>query len=564
MEFFSHPIVAVILLLGVLVIVHETGHFLVGKLCNIPVEIFSIGFGPTLIGFRRGETEYRLSAIPLGGFVKFYGSVPSDEVPPELKGREFFRASVPKRLITIAAGPISNFFLAVFVFAGMVMYGIQQPPALVGEIVPGSPAERAGFQFGDHIKAIDGQPVKSWKDVQRLIGDRPKQDLQIKLERAQGLVDLKLAPEEVQDEDMPGTRGRIGISRFMVPSVLTRVNDQGFISQAGLVTGDRLLSVAWNGISVEIKYWRQFLNFLQTYAASPNKPTSLMLKVSTYVPDAEEKGQQAPASVRDLELRIPAEWTYQADTFEATTGISHAQLTVYRVEDPIKGLERGDQIKKINGTKVDGAFELGQALTNYASPKAKIGILRAGVEQEVEVELKPVEVQKAQGKTFVYTLPVVFWGNLEQPDWIEERYSNPLTALAYGFSESIDLTKSIGKAIGGLFTGEMPLAALGGPIAIAKVASESVKIGWQAFAHALALISINLALLNLVPIPVLDGGQLVLVSAEAVIRRPVREATIENYQKVGFVMVLALFVIATYNDLGRFWASMLRGVSTMF
>ncbi len=563
MEFFSHPLIAVVMLLGVLVIVHETGHFLVGKLFKIPVEIYSIGFGPTIFGFKGRETHYRISAIPLGGYVKFYGSLPSEPVPEALKGREYFRAPIYARFATIAAGPLANFLLAVIVFAGMVMYGIQQPPALIGEIVPGSPADRAGIKFGDKIQAIDTHEVRSWKDVQRLIGDRPQQNLQLDLLREGQALSLSLAPEAVKDEDLPGKRGRIGISRFMAPSVLTTVKDSGFLSEAGIKTGDRLLSAAWNGQVIEIKFWRQYLNFMEKVSQSPIK--NFELTVVPFEPSADpSKPSPSPTPSRTVSINVPTDWTFQPSTLADATGVASAQLTVYKAEAPLQGVEKGDMILKFEGQKVSDAFDLSQLLTTYNKPNAKLTVLRSQRELEVAVELKAVEVQKAEGKATVYTLPIQFWGELEQPDWIVERYSNPFKALAFGFDETLDLTGSIGKAIGGLFTGEMPLATLGGPIAIAKVASESVRIGWQAFCHALALISINLALINLVPIPVLDGGQLLLLGAEAAARRPVAEATIENFQKVGFIMVLALFVIATYNDLGRFWASMLRGVSSMF
>lgn len=563
MDFFSHPIIAVVLLLGVLVIVHETGHFLVGKLFKIPVEIYSVGFGPTLIGFRHKETHYRLSAIPLGGFVKFYGSVPSEEVPEALKGREYFRAPLHARFATIAAGPLANFLLAVFVFAGMVMYGIQQPPALIGEIVPGSPADKAGLLFGDKIQAIDGHEVRSWKDVQKLIGDRPQQNLSLQLERDGKSLSLNLAPEAVKNEELPGTRGRIGISRFMVPSVVTRINDSGFLSQAGVETGDRLLRAIWNGQTYEVKFWRQYLNFMERVGASDQRNFELI--VAPFEPSSQTSGEQKETSpTRSLQVSIAADWAYTAAQLANQSGIASAQLTVYKAEAPTLTLERGDMLLKLDGRDLTSAFDLGQILSEINKPQVTLTVLRQGKPLDLTAELKAVEVQKPEGKATAYTMPVQFWGDLEQPEWIEERIQNPLAAVAYGFSETFDLTRSIGRAIGGLFTGEMPLATLGGPIAIAKVASESVRIGWQAFCHALALISINLALINLVPIPVLDGGQLLLLGAEGVARRPVSESTIENFQKVGFIMVLALFVIATYNDLGRFWASMLRGMSSMF
>ncbi|MFY7930344.1 MAG: RIP metalloprotease RseP, partial [Oligoflexus sp.] len=259
MELFAHPVIAIVLLLGILVIVHEAGHFFVGVFFKIPVEVFSIGFGPTLFSLRRGETEYRLSAIPLGGFVKFYGSLPSEEVPDAIRGREYYRAPIHARFLTIAAGPIANILLAIVVFAAMVMYGIRLPPAVIGEMSPGSPAERAGLQFGDQIATIDGREVHSWKDVQRFIGDAPERNIELEVRRGNETVALRLAPEAVKDEDLPGTRGRIGISRVMVPTVLTHFSNQGFLAEAGLETGDRLLNVAWNGQEREIRYWQQFV-----------------------------------------------------------------------------------------------------------------------------------------------------------------------------------------------------------------------------------------------------------------------------------------------------------------
>ena len=169
MDFFAHPIVAIGLLLGILVLFHELGHFLVGKSFGIPVETFSIGFGPVIFGLKRGLTHYRVCLLPLGGYVKFYGSTRSETVPEFLKGKEFFSSSVPARICTIAAGPIANIILAILVFTSMAMYGVHQPPPTIGEIMPGSPAARAGLEFGDTILSIEGEQTRSWKDIQRKI-----------------------------------------------------------------------------------------------------------------------------------------------------------------------------------------------------------------------------------------------------------------------------------------------------------------------------------------------------------------------------------------------------------
>ncbi len=568
MEMLSHPIIAVVLLLGILVVVHEAGHFIVGKLFGIPVEVFSIGFGPVIFGMRKGETEYRLSIIPLGGFVKFYGTVPSEEVPESIKGREFFRASKKARLATIAAGPLANLILAIVVFSLMIMHGIQQPPPIIGEVLPNSPAEIAGIRLGDKVLAIDGSAVKSWKDIQRMIGDSPRKPLQFSLERDSAPLNLAVVPDSVKDEDLPGQRGRIGISRVMIPSVIAVVKKDGMLSRAGMRTGDRFLRAEWNGKTYELKYWQQVLRFFNqvSYEHKADQANIVTLYYRSFVPDEPGKivSVDKPVEERIIQMTMPSDWKLEAGNFVDQFGITSAELTIFGAEAPVEGLLKGDILQQWDEKKIGNAFELSNILASQSAPTALLLVLRNDKLVEVTISLKAVEVQKAEGKVIQYTLPVNFWGALEQPDWILEQQKNPLSALIFGFGETWDMTRSIGRAIAGLFTGEMPLTTLGGPIAIAKVASDSVRIGWQAFFSALALISINLALLNLIPIPILDGGQIVLILAEAGLRKPVPEVAIENYQKIGFVMVLALFVIATYNDVGRFWASMVRGLSSMF
>ncbi len=561
MEFFSQPVIAVVLLLGILVFVHEAGHFLVGKLCKIPVEIFSIGFGPTIFGFQIKETHYRLSVIPLGGFVKFYGSVPSEEVPEDLKGREFFNASIPARVATIAAGPLANFILAVVAYTGLVSYGLKLPPALVGEIIPGSPAERSGLEFGDIITGINDKVIVSWRDVQSLISSAADQELRLKVKRDGQEVAVTVSPESVKDDDLPGKRGRIGISPNLVPSVLTRVNETGVFAIAGLQTGDRLLRVEWQGKSLEMKYWRQFLGFLAQNFSQP-LPTAvdLNLTVRSEIPDG--KDTQGPE--RLIKVSIPQAWVWNAAKSSELLGVTHAQLTVFKVDDPASLVLKGDTIVEWDGKGVQSTFDLSQLISDNRKPQINVKVLRNEQLKTLDLVLKGVEVQRVEGKVTLYTVALQFWGGLESPEMIEERYTNPFQALAYGLHETWATTQGISRGIFALFTGELPLAAISGPIGIAKVASDSVRLGWQFFFNSLAIISINLGLINLIPIPVLDGGQLVLIGAEAGMRKRVPESAIENYQKLGFMMVLALVVIATYNDLGRFWASMLKGVSSMF
>ncbi len=561
MEFLAHPLVAVVLLLGVLVFVHEAGHFLVGKLCGIPVEVFSIGFGPVIFGFKHKETQYRISVVPLGGFVKFYGGVPSEEVPAFIKGREFWRASVAKRLATIFAGPLANIILAIFVFAAMVMHGIKQAPAFIGELIPDSPAEKGGLMFGDTVVQINEIQVASWKDLQRIISDSPAKTLVIKVKRDGQIVEKQISTDSVDEKDLPGKKGRIGISPYIVPSVVTVTSDSGFLAKAGLQTGERIVKANWGGQDYDLLYWRNFADFLQRVATSES-PKEFELTVRAYDPNLDEAAAQKLAE-RKVSVVMPGTLS-QGDVLNAA-GISSSQLTIFKPGAEVEAsLKQGDMLLSWNGKPLRNLFDLGEISAENRDETVNLEVLRDSQKQTLSLKLKPLEVQRLEGKVTIYTLPAEFWGSFIQPELVEEKFSNPISALVYGAEETWLMVKNIGGALFGLFTGEMPLTTLGGPIAIAKAASDSVKIGWQAYLSAMAIISINLALINMVPIPILDGGQIVLIASEAVVRRPVRESTIENYQKVGFVMVLALIVIATYNDVGRFWASMMRGVGGMF
>jgi regulator of sigma E protease len=246
-------------------------------------------------------------------------------------------------------------------------------------------------------------------------------------------------------------------------------------------------------------------------------------------------------------------------------GLIDSQLTIAQVEPPAStSLRVNDRIVLWNGEKLLDLYDLYQRLSDNKQPTTLVTVIRDFQELEVEVTLKPVDLQKASGLEVGYSLPVLFWGNLVQPDPYVEVYEGPLQGLLYGIKTTLSQSALVAQSIWGLLSGEVPLKALGGPILIAKVAGDSAKMGWMAFVTSMALISINLAVINLFPIPVLDGGQLVMVGAEAVRRRPLSERAMENYQKIGFVMVMALVILATYNDLSRFWRAMLSGVADLF
>ncbi|MGE0174068.1 MAG: RIP metalloprotease RseP [Oligoflexales bacterium] len=557
MEFFANPVIAVVLLLGVLIFVHEAGHFLVGKACGIAVETFSIGFGPSILKFSRGETRYQISAIPLGGFVKFYGSTRKETVPDEIRGREFYKAPIWKRFLTILAGPAFNFILAIFVYTAMFGIGVPDFPPIVGEIIPNSPAEQAGLQFGDVVTQIGEDKISTWKDLQKGIMKAPKEKISLTVKRGDQLVNMVIVPESIYDAEMIGTkyRGQIGISPGHVPSLVTITDRAKPAYQSGLRTGDKITSIqSDNRSTAEVKYWREIAPKLIKFKESGAKNVTLQV-------DRAEKIHPELPEHRTVALDLQ-NLPDQQKAFDQAMGWEDSQLTLSEVDPKnAKVLRVGDRILSWNGKAVTSVFDLRDILISNTNPKATVEVRRETETQTIDLDLEPTDVQKAQGRVVQYIFKGEFLGALVQPDVVIERYTNPLVAFWHAGRQVAEQTGMIGLAVAGLFTGDMPLQSLGGPISIAKVASDSVKMGWLSFFSALSLISINLGLLNLFPIPVLDGGQIVMLSVEAVRRRPLSEHAIENFQKIGFVLILALVVMATYNDLSRFWVSMLKGLS---
>src|SRR6476646_9636129 len=194
----ASSIVIALLILGVIIVIHELGHFLVAKFFKIKVETFSVGFGPRLIGFRKGETDYRISAFPLGGYVKMAGETPMDAITGE--AYEFLSKPKWQRFLVAAAGPAMNIILAIGLIAGLYMYGTDVPEFLVGQAVinvvePGSPAERAGIKPGDQIVSFDGKEKPDWQDVQNTVITSPGRDLPIVIERDGKQMAFTLTPQ---------------------------------------------------------------------------------------------------------------------------------------------------------------------------------------------------------------------------------------------------------------------------------------------------------------------------------------------------------------------------------
>lgn len=573
----SHPVPAVLVLLGLLVFIHEFGHYIVGRTAGIAVEVFSIGFGPRLLGFRWRGTQYQLCMIPLGGYVKFAGASPGEDVPAGLRGIPFRQASLPKRAATVVAGPLANFLLAIVVYTVLGFDGVPHPPALIGEVIEGSRAEAAGILPGDRLMMIEGHTIKTWRDMEQIIAKSPEKTLTIEVERDGASKTLTLTPAAAESQNLFGKTvkiGRAGIALGTLPSVIAVRGQDTPAARAGLKDGDRIIGVASGADKKTTKSYPALQSAITSWTKNPAGPSDVTLEVIAW---SLEKGGALPQGpTREIHLDLTTARAALPPGGEGrlimrSLGLKDAQLVIADLpstsETPnpaASALKPGDTLVAMHGKPLRDLYALREGLMANNAPVVPFTVVRDFQEMTVSVTLEPVETQKPEGVATVYILPATFMGSPMEPDPIFEVYKNPAAALAYGLRETAHQTAELTSNVLSLITGEVPLKALGGPMLIAKVAGESARRGWQTFLGSMALISVNLGLLNLFPIPVLDGGQLTMMAVEGVRRRPLSELAIENFQKIGFAMIMALVVLATYNDLSRFWKSMLSSVVSLF
>jgi regulator of sigma E protease len=446
-------ILALIVVLGVLIFVHEAGHFIAAKWAGIYVHRFSLGLGPPIpwLTFRRGETEYSISWLPLGGYVKMAsreedigssaleGGVPTAAVPPD---RVFEAKPIWKRMVVILAGVTMNALFAWIVFAGLVYKNGRQidPVTIVGRVVPELvPKEAAALKQiapGSRILRINGDSVESWDEVVSAIANTSDPEVRIELAGGSTVV-LPIHPDALEER----IRAAQALQPYRAPVVDTIMPDKP-AARAGIQKGDTIAAV--NGRPIQ-------------------------------------------------------QWYDLLDVVQGSAGRS-LTLTVAR-----------------DGERLD--FDLQPYVDSIPGPDGKpraVGRIGAGV---------------ATG-------------------FISEELSLG-QAIVEGGKATLRASTQIVRTVRGLFSGRISGRTVGGPILIGQLAGESVRMGLDIFLGFMALISINLAILNLLPIPVLDGGQFLFLLAEAVIRRPLPVKLRERLTTVGLVLIILLMGLAFSNDFRR-------------
>jgi regulator of sigma E protease len=442
-------VLALALTLGILVTLHEYGHFWVARRCGVKVLRFSVGFGkPMFSWYDKHGTEFAIAAIPLGGYVKMLDER-EGPVPEELRDQAFTSKPPGQRIAIAAAGPVANFIFAIFAYWLLSVVGVTHVAPIVGQIADESVAERVGLQEGMEIHAVDGHRVSSWRDVNMRIlertGEHGSISMEVSEDGARGTVSGELSGWGLSD-DTPNPLAEFGITpwRPAVPPVLGQISEGGRAEAAGLRPGDRIVAV--NGEA--IGSWFELVDFIR------NAPEQTL------------------------------------------------QVTV----------ERNGSEQSLSVTPEARTEESGES----------IGFVGAGVE-------------------------AISW-----PEEVLRDVSyGPFAAIPVALSETWADTRLTLVAIKKMVTGLLSPTNLSGPITIARVAEASVSSGFEDFVRFLAYLSVSLGILNLLPVPVLDGGHIVYYTIEALRGKPLSEQAQAFGLRIGMAMILTLMVFALYNDLMR-------------
>jgi regulator of sigma E protease len=422
---------AFVFVLGVLIFVHELGHFLMARRIGVRVLTFSLGFGPKLIAFRRGDTEYCISAVPLGGYVKMAGETPEDTRTGA--SDEFLSKTKWQRFQVLVMGPVMNLALAVIVMALVLYQGAQvalyeERPTVVASFLPESPAKQAGIQIGDRIVAVDGETTDTWQKLQMVVFGKANRRVTLTVNRDGKTIDI---PVQVNARGKFEV-GDIGILPVIRPVVSDLERDSAG-QQAGLQPGDIILAADGERFVSNPR-------LVEIIRAHPNTPITLEI-------------------------------------------------------------QRNGETKTVSVTPrpVDGAAKIGAHLT------------------------------------------------------VEFRMVNPGIVEAFKLSvdQNWEWATLILKTLGGLLTRQTSVKQLMGPVAIADLSGTAAEQGWLPLFSLMAMISLNLGLLNLMPIPVLDGGHIAILAMEGVSRRDFSMKVKEKMLLAGFVLLLMLMVTVIYNDLTR-------------
>ena len=535
------------ILLGLLIFVHELGHFLVAKFFGVRVETFSLGFGHKILKFKRGETTYCISWIPLGGYVKMYGDDPSVQIPEEEKKHSFLHKPVGPRIAVVLAGPLMNLLFAAFLFFVIGLIGEEMASPTVGDVQQGSVAAQAGFQSGDRVTKIGDISPKSWSDIQKIVQESTGKNLAVEVqrERKDEVARLTVTPSIGDNDNILSRKKQVGVVEGLNPesqaAIVGVAKPDSPAAQAGIKNLDLITAID----NTPIDFFRELAPTLQSLKASGKQEVAI--KVRSLLNDKADKEE------RTLNLNL-AQVTEQ-NTLE-NLGLMSAELIVYRVKAKspaaLAEIQPGDQVTHINNQPVKDWQDVVKIVKSYKADQGPIHLQIARDGQTLAKDITPeiTELMNQKGQEEArYTIGIVSGFVPAPPKPTLVKANGIGDAALMGFEKSWEWSGVVVMSFVRLIEGSVSAKNIGGIITIGRAASHSFESGISQFIKMMAIISINLFLLNLLPVPVLDGGHLLFYTIEAIRGVPVSLRKMEIAQQVGMFLLLALMIFALFNDI---------------
>ncbi|RKU24654.1 RIP metalloprotease RseP [Candidatus Poribacteria bacterium] len=537
--------------LGFLIFIHELGHFLAAKRCGVKVNTFSLGFGPRLIGFEHGDTDYRLSLLPFGGYVQMEGETPGEQTGAE---DEFASASVGKRAFIVIAGPVVNLLFGILAYWLVFTIGLDynsaelvkgltgvtfaetqaegqvdnQEEVQIGWMAENSPAVKGGLLSGDVIVSINGENVNNWTTFQTIIFTSPEKELEFVINRNGNLKNLTIVPDV--EPSARGDIGRISVSQT-IEVIVNRLDEDSLAAQAGIQVGDKIETIngekLYNVPFFEPGIWdpetkwigRKYQELYQDIDNSDN----LELGLNRY-------GEK-------ITLQIPVQWKIKTRVQKGSTAEN-------------AGIMDDDVLISIDGKQINSQslYTTMQSVSNYPF---ELGLLRN--DTPITIAINPEESSRddAEDSFFGIAWNTYLSGMKLTPLQMPLPKYNLIEAGGMGLHTTWLTSTSVTKLLKKLVSGQVSPKFLSGPVGIGTMTSEMFdrKIGMASILFFVGFISINLCIVNLLPIPIADGGQLLFFAMEKIRGRSLPQNAQAIIQQISVGLLLALFIYITWYDI---------------
>lgn len=546
-----------VVLVGVLIFVHESGHFLWAKLFGVRVLKFSLGFGPRIAGFTRGDTEYVIAAVPLGGYVRMLGENPNDVVTSADESHAFHTQSLWKRVVIVFAGPFMNLAFPLLLYFFVFLGTTDLPPALVGDVFPGQPAE-GKLVPGDRIVAIDGERVDTFYDLSRIVAPQAGRTLRFTIERGDERLTRPITPTAKRVErplDLSEEVGRIGVSLNQPLSIIGISDPKGPAAAAGLDTFDWVVSAGG-------KPAERWIDLEQVLQSNRGSLIPLTVLRPEHVPGA-------LGSVLGVSVYVPRVATLTPEPGDASgtkrAGLELAELYISHVvpgsPEAKAGARAGDRLLLLDQKPIRHWSSFMEELEAARGRRHELTVRRDGQLYPLSYALEHQRGVNEYGQPFDrYGVGIRRFSPTKPYPAVPN--PNPASyALNEAFRATGEVVELTAFSIVRLLQGRLSMKTLGGPLTIFDAAGDAAREGALNYLFLMGFISVNLGLINLMPIPMLDGGHLLFFLIELVAQKPLSVRVREYASIAGLTILLLLMVFAFKNDVERQWPQLIERVT---